>query len=595
MKIRDKLLEKIDIVDFISKYVDLSKSGSNYKGLSPFKEENTPSFVVSPSKNIFKDFSSNKGGDAIKFYSLIKNISYKDAMLELAKEYDIKISNYENKYNKNSKYYDLLDRVNLHFNKNLEKNEKALDYLKSRSYNEDDIRKFGLGYASKSFIDLLNNFDNEILLELGLITKKENKVYDSFIDRITFPIYNLNRKIVGFGARILEDNANMPKYLNSQESIIFKKSNELFGIYDSGEKIKEFDAVILVEGFFDVLRLHKNAIVNTVASLGTSLSNNQAYMLSKLTKNIVIAYDDDTAGFNAKIRSINILNRYGFNIKVMSLNKMAKDPDEFITKYGKEKFIELLNESCDGFDFLYDYYSKNLDVKKTASKMEIINKMQDYFSTISNKIYFDIYLKRLSEKLDLSISSLSYNIKFIDKKENIYLENIENDNKRKVKKTRTIYDNIEELEEYTMLLLYYDKSLIRDYKNFNFSNENEEIFKKLLEENTNIREILNYDFFNNAEDKNKFFYILSKIDKNEITDDFKFRVYVEWVSRYMKSSLDDILNLVYSSNFDNMSKEEYNKYLEYNKKLKNLKLAKNIHDVKKIFYEYLEYEGEKKL
>lgn len=594
MKIRDKLLEKIDIVDLISKYVDLTKNGSNYKGLSPFKEENTPSFVVSPSKNIFKDFSSGFGGDAIKFYSLIKNISYNEATLELAKEYGIKVYNTESKYSKNFKYYDLLNKVSLHFNNNLSKNSEALSYLKSRNYDENDIKTYGLGYASKFWNDLVINFDNELLLELGLITKKEDKLYDSFVDRITFPIYNLDKNIVGFGARLLKNDPNMPKYLNSQESIIFKKSNELFGIYDSGQKIKEFDAVILVEGFFDVLRLHKNSIFNTVASLGTSLSENQANLLSKFTKNVVIAYDDDKAGFEAKIRSINILNKFGFNIKVMSLNSLAKDPDEFLIKYGKDKFIELLNESTDAFDFLYNHYIKDLDITKNASKMKVIDKMQDYFSSISNKIYYDIYLKKLSEKLEVSMSSLSYSFKYIEKKQYIK-ENSTIIKDNIVRKVRTINDNIEELEEYTMILLYYNKDLIKDYKKFIFSNENENIFKILLDENLNIREILNYDFFDNSEDKIKFFNVLSKLDKSEINEDFKFRLYTAWVSMYIKNSLDDIFNLIYSSNFDNMSKDEYNKFLEYNKKLKQVKFTKNMQDVKKIFIEYLEYEKQNKL
>lgn len=590
MSERDKLLEKIDIVDFISKYVDLTRSGSNYKGLSPFKEENTPSFVVSPTKKIFKDFSSNLGGDAIKFYSLIKKITYNKALSELAKEYGIKLhNNYEDE---NSIYYDLILKIKEHFSRNLQENKVALEYITKRQYDSFDIAKYGIGYANKSFNDLVSNFDNELLLKLGLISEKNGKLYDFFVDRLIFPIYNLNKKVVGFGARLISDDTNMPKYLNSQESIIFKKSNELFGIYDQGQKIKEYDAVILVEGFFDVLRLHKNSIVNTVASLGTNLTDYQAKTLSRLTKNVLIAYDNDKAGFDAKIRAINILNKYGFVIKVMSLDDMAKDPDEFIQKYGKELFVEKLNKSVDAFDFLYTYYTQDLDITKKASKMKIIENMREYFSTMSNKIYFDADLEKLAQKLEIKAENLRAHLKYTNNRiEYTNTKDVENNSITK-KKTS---NSKEELEQYTMVLLYYNKDLINDYKRFSYSAENEEIFNILLDENSKIREINNFEFLTDPKLKSKFFDILSKVDRNSINEDYKYRIYISWVFSYIQNSLDDILNLVYSSNMQNMPDEQYRKYMENSMKLKNLSKFKKIQEIREIFTQYLEYERQSKL
>ncbi|WP_156286263.1 DNA primase [Oceanivirga salmonicida] len=574
---KDKLLEKIDIVTFISEYVDLRKSGSGYIGYSPFKEENTPSFSVAPNKNIFKDFSTGIGGDVIKFYSLMEKIGYKEALIELSKRYNVKLDNVVYKIDENEKSYLELSKVNEHFQKNLKNSTKALKYLESRAYTNEDIENFGLGYATDTYNDLYNKFDNEILEELGLI-KFNKQYYDTFVNRITFPIYNINRKIVGFGARDISNDEKSAKYLNSKETKIFVKGNEVFGLFDGGVKIREYNSCILVEGFFDVLRLHQNNIKNTIASLGTALTEKQAFLISKMTKNIVIAYDDDNAGKEAKIRSINILNKYGFNIKIMNLENLAKDPDEFIFKYGKDKFIELLNKSIDAFDFLYIHYSKSYDMTKIASKISVINDLKDYFSSFSSAIHFENNLKKLSARLEINYDVLEKEIIF----KNINAEKISTKKKINSENEEQKLSKSKQLEELTIYLLYRRQEERKKYTNFIFAGEYSDILEKLVKSDFNENNL-------DKEDYETLGHIITKYEDKYTKEDYRNKIYSKWVEAYIKDSLNYIM-IYTGGNLSKMPSDMYVKYIEYINKLKKINII-NREETEKLFSEYLEYEG----
>lgn len=245
----EKLRDKIDIVDLISKYVHLEKSGVNYKGLSPFKDEKTPFFIVSPNKKIFKCFSSNIGGDAIKFYMLINNITFEKALAELSEKYDVNIKGIDKL--KSSEYqhlYDIMKKVSQIYHEQLLKNEDALNYLYKRGYSLEDIKNFNLGYAPNLWTylydNLINEYSEQDLVELGLITiKDENKVFDFFRNRIIIPIYNKYGNIIAFGGRDITSSKNTAKYLNTKESKIFSKGKELYGIFDCGSSLKKMTIV----------------------------------------------------------------------------------------------------------------------------------------------------------------------------------------------------------------------------------------------------------------------------------------------------------------------------------------------------------------
>ena len=405
-----KLIDGLDIVQVIGEYVTLKKTGANYKGFSPFKEEKTPSFVVSPSKNIFKDFSTGIGGNVISFYMKINNLSFVESVEELAKKYNVdieKLNVNKEKSGKEARYYEIMKNAHSYFSETINNSEEALEYMNSRGFSIEDIRRFQIGFSRNTWDGLLSyligkGYDTDDLIELGLVRKnEEGKVFDYYRNRIIFPIYSNSMKLVGFGGRIISSDGNTPKYLNSPDSKIFKKGKELFGLYNKGENIRKKGLAILMEGYLDVLTAHKYGFNNSVASLGTALTNEQAELLKKYTQNVIIAYDNDSAGREAVVKASNILKRNDFNVRCLSINGEAKDPDEYLRKFGRKRFLEILKTSKNIFEFLYDSYSENLNLNEISGKKEMINRFKEFFSNVSNKMEINLYIQKLSVELDI--------------------------------------------------------------------------------------------------------------------------------------------------------------------------------------------------
>ena len=406
-----KLVDELDIVQVIGEYVVLKKAGANYKGLSPFKEEKTPSFVVSPTKNIYTDFSTGDGGDVIKFYRKINNLSFYEAVNELARKYNISIKTFyedNSRITENEKYYEIMKQAQIYFSKNIFNSSEALNYMGNRGYLEVDLRKFGIGFSENKWDGLLSYLTNkgysiDDLLELGLVIKNENgNIFDYFRNRIIFPIYNDNMKIVGFGGRTINTDENTPKYLNSPESKIFKKGKELFGLLNRGEQIRKRGVAILMEGYLDVLTAHKNGFEFAVASLGTAFTLEQAEYLKRYTTNVIIAYDNDSAGKNATVKAANILKKYDFNIRCLTIDGEVKDPDEYLKKYGKKAFLKLLKTTTvEVFEYIYEEYSKDLDLKSIVGKERFINRIKDFMLNVKSEVEKSIYIQKISVELEI--------------------------------------------------------------------------------------------------------------------------------------------------------------------------------------------------
>ena len=406
-----KLVDELDIVQVIGEYVVLKKAGANYKGLSPFKEEKTPSFVVSPTKNIYTDFSTGDGGDVIKFYRKINNLSFYEAVNELARKYNISIKTFyedNSRITENEKYYEIMKQAQIYFSKNIFNSSEALNYMGNRGYLEVDLRKFGIGFSENKWDGLLlyltnKGYNIDDLLELGLVIKNENgNIFDYFRNRIIFPIYNDNMKIVGFGGRTINTDENTPKYLNSPESKIFKKGKELFGLLNRGEQIRKRGVAILMEGYLDVLTAHKNGFEFAVASLGTAFTLEQAEYLKRYTTNVIIAYDNDSAGKNATVKAANILKKYDFNIRCLTIDGEVKDPDEYLKKYGKKAFLKLLKTTTvEVFEYIYEEYSKDLDLKSIVGKERFINRIKDFMLNVKSEVEKSIYIQKISVELEI--------------------------------------------------------------------------------------------------------------------------------------------------------------------------------------------------
>mgnify|MGYP001980207805 CR=1 FL=1 len=410
-----EIKDRLDIVEVISDFVSLKKSGSNYKALSPFTNEKTPSFFVSPSKQIFKCFSTGKGGDAIEFLKEVDSMTYIEAIKYLGEKYGVEINERESNYEINNEKESLLILINKSkefFKKNLETQEGksiALTYFNHRNINEEMINKFELGYSVDKWDSLYNylvknQFDEDQIIKAGLILENNNKKYDRFRNRIIFPIQNLSGKTIAFGARILSEEKNQPKYINSPETSLYIKSNTLYGLYQSKNTIRKMDNCYLVEGYTDVIALFQIGIENVVASSGTSLTTNQIKLVSRYTKNITILFDGDKAGVSASLRGMDLILENDMNVKVVSFPE-GYDPDSFSKKVGKQKFEEFLIQNETNLisfkvNLLNDF--KSDPVKKSEMIFDIVRSI----SKIPNSIKRSVFLKEASTSLEINEQAL---------------------------------------------------------------------------------------------------------------------------------------------------------------------------------------------
>ncbi len=411
----DKVFEFSRVEEVISDFIALKKSGANYKGLSPFTNEKTPSFVVSPSKQIWKDFSSGKGGNVIAFLMEHEQFNYPESIRYLANKYNIEIietietpENIEER-NERESLFIINNYASSYFQDVLLEKEEINKYLLDRGLSPTTIKNFNLGYS----VDSQNNFykkanengySNEYLEETGLVITSDNKKIDRFRGRIIFPIKSISGRVLGFGGRIIDSNKKIAKYINSPESKIYNKSKILYGIYESKQFIVKDDTCLLVEGYMDVIQLHEHGIKNVLASSGTSLTKDQIVLIKRLTPNIVVLFDGDQAGLSASLRSIDMILEEGLNIKICSFPE-GDDPDSFVRKNKKEKMLEFIsNESKDFVDFKLSINKEYKDDED--KKVSVIRNILKSISLIPDTLKQEIYIKKLSTVLEIDESSL---------------------------------------------------------------------------------------------------------------------------------------------------------------------------------------------
>ena len=590
-----KLIDNLDIVEVIGEYVNLKKAGSDYKGLSPFKDEKTPSFTVSPVKNIFKDFSTQIGGNVISFYMKINDIGFVQAVEELSQKYNIPLKKngksqivsqkISEKQAENKEYFEIMNEAQTFFENNVEKYEEALEYMKNRDFSLEDMKKFKIGFASSIRDGLFQyliekNFSENKIMKLGLAKRNENgEIYDSFRNRIIFPIYNIEGKIVAFGGRIIEKNSNLPKYLNSPDSPIFKKGRELFGIKYQGGNVKKKGFAILMEGYLDVLTAQKNGFENAVASLGTAFTEEQAQLLKKYTDKILIAYDNDEAGRNAVIKAGYILKKYDFDIKCLVLKGEEKDPDEFLRKNGKKAFIEVVKESKEIFDFLILEFSKEMDLKDVDNVTKFIRKFKPFFSNVTDNLRKNLYLQKLSTEFGIDGFILKEELGNLTPEKSPKKPRISSDeNTVKFKKLKE--DLYIELEKQTFIyfLKCYDseKQKCEKLLNKKFSSS---IFNKLVEDmktiNFDIRKLDKIDI--TKEESEIIMGLQFSADKDIKDKGIYFReIYFGWIKREIDEER-------------RKSDEENDKIkkLELKKILLKLKNISKIDEIEKLYDEFI--------
>lgn len=551
-----QILSRIDIVEIVGSFIKLKKRGANYLGLCPFHNEKTPSFTVSPSKEIYKCFGCGKSGNSISFLMEAEKYSYVEALRWLAAKYNVEIEESETspEYKQQQQVADSLYIINnfaqKYFTDALFNSEEgqdiALSYLKERGFREEIINKFQLGYngeARDGFTKaaLASQYSLEYLQKTGLVNVRDGNAYDNYRGRIIFPIHNQSGKVLGFGARIIKKNDKAPKYINSPENEIYVKSKILYGSYFARQAIDKADECLLVEGYTDVVSLHQAGVENVVASGGTSLTPDQLRLIKKYTSNLTIIYDGDSAGIKAALRGLDLALEESLNVKLVLIPD-GEDPDSYVNKVGAAEFINFVNNNKKDFilfqlgialkDAGNDSTKKSIVVNQIAETISKINKTEDFTKQQD-------YIRECSQILKIEESGLHALVnKFIREK-------IGKEETRSLISQRQDFGTLD----------------IPDPERSDFSNEAFSVlFQEELIERSVLRVIMNYGVKEWADGQKVIDYILTQITDEEIDDEkikdlnelFENKLIPSIIIDYKKMSDTDshvsIKDFVYSDN-----------------------------------------------
>lgn len=409
----EELRSRLDIVDVISDYIELRRAGQNYKGLCPFHSEKTPSFMVSSDKQIYHCFGCGVGGNAVNFVMKYENLSFQESIRFLAKKAGISLKEYKSEGN-NEDLKEKLTKAHKEalrvFVENLKRSKTACAYLNDRGLTEETIRSFSLGYALKDWHYLSNylknkGFPDSIVLQTGIVSAGANGAYDTFRDRIIFPIFDLQGDIAAFGGRVLD--GSEPKYLNSPDTPLFKKGETLYGLNIAKEGIRKKDHAIIAEGYFDVITCRQHGFDNAVAPLGTALTSGHLHKLKRFTKKVIVVFDGDDAGKSAARRSIPVLFEQGLTSRMLLLPE-NDDPDSFLRKNGDNAFANLLSKAISPVDFVLDVSKKD--------RRDAVHEAMEAVSAAGDMIMKEDLIRELSEKAGIRETVIREEIKRIIKK-----------------------------------------------------------------------------------------------------------------------------------------------------------------------------------
>lgn len=405
----DEVRQSNDIVDVISQYVHLKRSGRNYFGLCPFHNEKSPSFSVSPDKQIFHCFGCGVGGNVFSFLSKIENISFIEAVQNLAARANITLptlegSNDSEKEELKAKVYKVNEFTAEFYHQNLYKPEAkpGQEYVKKRKLSNETLKAYKIGFSGKH--DELykalkqQGFEDKEILESGLVNKNENGKYiDRYRNRLMFPICDIRGRVIAFGGRVLDD--SKPKYINSPENVVYSKGRHLFGL--NVAKKSDLKKILIVEGYMDVISLHQRGITNVVGALGTALTQNQGWLLRRNSEQVILGFDSDGAGQTAILRSIEILQNMGCDMRILQMEG-AKDPDEYIIKYGNARFQALMDKAISLIEYKVKILKKDLNLENTSDKIKFLNEISKLISSVENNMEREVYIENIAKTYNIS-------------------------------------------------------------------------------------------------------------------------------------------------------------------------------------------------
>ena len=533
----EEVISQNDIIDVISEYVTLKKSGRNFLGLCPFHREKTPSFSVSMDKQIFKCFGCLEGGNVISFVMKLENLEFWESVEYLAQSVHIDLdkytvknnysnSNSDKNYSKDMKetLFKISKECGIYYHNNLiklleEKNNLVKEYVIKRKLDIKTLRKFGIGYATGDvpLYEYLieKGFKKEEILASGILLQNDKgKIYDRFYKRLIFPIFDVRDRTIAFGGRVLDN--SLPKYVNSPENEIYHKGKNLYGM--NLAKKEKIDEIIILEGYMDVIAVQKSGFTNAVASLGTALTKEQARLIKKYTDKVIIGYDQDSAGQEATLRGLDILADTKLNVKVLILDKEdTKDPDEYINKYGPERFKNCLDNSISLIEFKVLKLEKGLNLNDVDSKIKFLNQMAEILAKIENDIEREIYIDKIARKYDIGTGPI---LKEIEKRAKIVQKEDFVIDVQSINRKMNLVSNIRKRQEQYVIALL----LSRDFKIQN------EILEKIPIgdiEDINVKKV--YEFIlelKNNYDINKI-DILSKVKDDNIMKEITEIMYLD--------------------------------------------------------------------
>ncbi len=508
--ILNEVKENNDIVEVISQYVHLKRSGRNYFGICPFHNEKSPSFSVSPDKQIFHCFGCGVGGNVISFISKIEGIGFKEAIETLAERANISLP--VNTSQEDSKLEELKSKVFKvnsftadYYHKRLydSKSKIGQEYVKKRKLTNDTLEAYNLGFSG-NFDELYQvlrkeGFNDEEILESGLVNKNDNGKYiDRYRNRFMIPILDVRNRVIAFGGRVIDD--SKPKYINSPENIVYSKGKHLFGL--NVAKKGDTKKLLIVEGYMDAISLHQRGITNVVASLGTALTTNQGWLLRKNAEEVILGFDSDGAGQTAIIRAMEVMQNMGCDMRVLQMTG-AKDPDEYIIKYGSARFKKLMDEAISLIEFKVKVLKQSLNLDIAGDKVKFLNEIAKLISKIDNSIEREIYIDKIAKNYNISKEAIFgqvNKIQYLGKNKNNILENNKNiTHKKNDEQDKSIKEEVIKRENIIISIL------INNPENYQFIKQKisiedfqydinikiiKELYQELEKENYNVNSVL---------------------------------------------------------------------------------------------------------
>ena len=566
----DDIKSNNDIVDIISQYVILKRSGRNFLGLCPFHKEKTPSFSVSADKQIFHCFGCGIGGDVISFICKIDNVNYKEAIEILAEKAGIPLpisdnTNDTKKEMLKQKIYEINELVANFYHQNLYTSiaKPAQEYVKKRKLDNNTLKKCMIGYSTggNEVYKLLKEkgFTEEQILASNLVKKTNYGYNDVYKNRLMFPIQDIRNRYIAFGGRVLDN--SLPKYINSPEGIVYSKGKNLYALNIA--KGTKLDKIIMVEGYMDAVSLHQRGIPNAVASLGTSLTEGQARLLRKYTEKVIIAYDSDGAGQTATLRGLEILTSAGCDVRILQMEG-AKDPDEYVIKYGNGRFNMLVDNAISLIEFKTKVLKKSLDLNNVNDKIKFLKETAKLLTTVESKIEQELYIDRMAEEYNISKEALYAEInkmsgkritaKILERKPQAIIKK-ENVEKKLIEREKSIIALLIQEKAYEQIK---NEIKVEDFK----SDVNKKILRKLYEEyekgNSNINDVITF-FMHDEEVISRLTEIMA--EEYEIKNDEKAIRNI--INTYKIEKLDTRkMELLEQQQQQNLTKEEKEKIIE---------------------------------